>query len=31
MARPIGLLAEGITRDQIKIMGGETPGKLLMG
>jgi len=26
-----GLMAEGITKDQIKIMGREVPGKLLMG
>jgi hypothetical protein len=26
-----GLLGQGITRDQIKLMGRETPGKLLMG
>ena len=26
-----GLMAEGITKDQIKLMGRETPGKLLMG
>jgi hypothetical protein len=26
-----GLLAEGITKEQIKIMGREVPGKLLMG
>ena len=26
-----GLMAEGVTKDQIKPMGRETPGKLLMG
>ena len=27
----VGLMAEGITKDQIRLMGREVPGKLLMG